>query len=126
MELDIKSLTTNQLLAIRSILTDGEVAFANKSETAELKELREYKTRNQTLNERRVMLAEMGIDIEEDQTYWVELTPAMFDFVCHTLATRCHGTAQAETIKIPRMVSPPKKNAFETALRGLRERRGDN
>jgi|GEM_PF-6250744 len=130
MELDLKQLTTPQLLAIRRVLTDGDVAFASKTETAELKELREYKTRNEILNERRAILTNLGINIDEDPEYWSGLSDSMFDFVvrtAHRLATRCQGqgSAKAEYIKVPQITAPQRKNAFDTALRGLQERRGD-
>ena len=124
MELNLQQLTTPQLLALRRILTDGDVAFASKSETAELKELREYKQRVETLNERRVVLAEMGINIDEDTDYWGGLSDTIFHFVVRTFATACqgHGSAKAERLKVPNITAPPQKSAYEIALAGLRER----
>jgi len=127
MELDLRTLSTPQLLAIRRILTnDDNTAFAS-SETAELKNLREYKTRNELLNQRREVLDDIGVDINEDQDYWLglRLSTKNFQFVVQKLITVCQGKAQAEdnTFKIPRLVAlQPEKSAFEVALACLRER----
>jgi hypothetical protein len=123
MELDLRTLSTPQLLAIRRILTDGDTSFAS-TETAELKNLREYKTRNEILNQRREILADIGIDINEDQDYWANLDSQTFQFVVQKLITVAHSRAEAENkhMKIPRLIAPQPESAFDTALAGLRER----
>jgi hypothetical protein len=124
MEVNLSTLTTPQLLAIRRILTDGATAFAS-TETTELKNLREYKARNEILKERREVLADIGVDINEDQDYWAGLDPQIFSFVVQKLITVAQGKAQAENkhMKIPRLIAPqPEKRAFEIALACLRER----
>jgi hypothetical protein len=123
MEVNLSTLSTPQLLAIRRILTEGDIAFASTSETAELKSLREYKTRNELLNQRREILADIGVDINDDQDYWLGLDNQTFQFVVQKLITVAHGEAQAENMRIPRLIAPqPEKSAFEIALAGLRER----
>ena len=122
MEVNLSTLSTPQLLAIRQILTDGATAFASTSETAELKNLREYKTRNELLNQRREILADIGVDINEDQDYWTGLDNQTFSFVVHKLIAVCQGKAQAEKVRIPRLIAPQPESAYEIALAGLRER----
>jgi hypothetical protein len=127
MEVNLSTLSTPQLLAIRRILTDGATAFAS-TETAELKNLREYKARSELLNQRRELLADIGIDINEDQDYWIGLDNQTFQFVVQKLITVAHSRAEAEnkSIRIPRLITSKPESAYEIALAGLRERAKHN
>jgi hypothetical protein len=76
----IKELSTAQLQSIRDIIINGVSAQASINEVAELREMvAEYKEADR----RRVVLASIGEDLDDDYNYWLSFSPTHFD---HTVS----------------------------------------
>jgi len=125
-KLDLSSLSVPQLLAIRTILSDGSIATA---ETAKAKRLKQLEAENAELkrkDSRRAVLADIGIDIDDDESYWLSLSDSLFNFVvrkCSEVKTEVAIASTTMTMKIPQLGAEPVLNTYEIVREGLKARR---
>jgi hypothetical protein len=115
MQIDLTTIPTAELVEIRSILTYGLRGYASK-ENAELKRLKYENAQLKKINDRRSVLAAIGIDIDEDRDYWLSLDDATFNFVVGKMVDIRKEVALAEktqSIKVPAL------NTLDTVRQGL-------
>ena len=124
--LDLSKVSTPQLLEIRRILTGGVLA---ESETKKAKRLKQLEAENAELkrkDSRRAVLADIGIDIDDDESYWLSLSDSLFNFVvkkCSEVRTEVAIASTTMTMKIPQVGTEPVLNTYETVREGLKARR---
>jgi hypothetical protein len=124
--LDLGKLSTPQLLAIRSILAGGAEATA---ETAKVKRLKQLEAENAELKRkesRHVVLADIGIDVDDDESYWLGLSDYLFNFVvkkCFGIKKETAIASTTMTMKIPQVGTEPVLNTYEAVREGLKARR---
>ena len=129
MNIDLTQIPTPELLEIKKILQYGARTYASRAENAELKHLRKENAQLRKIEQRRSILADIGIDIEEDRPYWLSLSDATFNFVVGKMADIRKEVAIAEatrSIKIPNLVAEPELSAYEQVRQGLAERKRNN
>lgn len=130
--IDLTKMPTLELIEIKNILMYGVKGYASKSENAELKRLKDENVQLKKTTQRRSVLAEIGIDIEEDRAYWLSLDDATFSFVVGKMANIHKEVALAEktqSIKVPALISEQELNTLDTVREGfadLRNRRNGN
>jgi len=121
MILNVKSLTTPQLLAIRKILVDGALAT---SETKKAKELREVKAENARLErEKKVrgIVESHGLEFDSPE-YWMGLDKSgVLEFVCARLETamKIGEEAEAAAEKLRTKIPPVFLTAFDDEISPL-------
>ncbi len=124
--IDLKQLSVSQLKAIRAILTDGSMASA---ETKKAKEFKKFQAENAELKRkesRRAVLTDIGIDIDDDESYWLSLSDSLFNFVvkkCSGIKKETAIASTTMTMKIPQVGTDPVLNTYEAVREGLKARR---
>ena len=124
--IDLSKVPTPQLLEIRRILQGGVLA---ESETKKAKEFKRLQAENAELKRkesRRVVLADIGIDIDDDESYWLSLSDSLFEFVvkkCSGIKKETAIATTTMTMKIPQLGTDPVLNNYEVVREGLKARR---
>ena len=122
--LDLSKVTTPQLLEIRRILASGVEATA---ETAKAKRLKQLEAENAELKRkesRRAVLADIGIDINDDLNYWLGLSDSLFEFVvgkCSSIKTEVAIAERTMSLKIPPIISERELSMIDTIREGFSE-----
>ena len=125
-KLDLSSLSVPQLLAIRTILSDGSIATAEIKKAKEFKRLQAENAELKRKESRRAVLADIGIDIDDDESYWLSLSDSLFNFVvkkCSGIKKETAIASTTMTMKIPQVGTEPVLNTYETVREGLKARR---
>jgi hypothetical protein len=125
--IDLTTVPTPELVEIRKILKYGIKAYASKTENAELKNLKYENAELKKINERRPILSDIGINIEDDVTYWLSLDDTTFDFVVGKMANIVNQTTAEKTrsVRVPALISQHELNTLGIVREGLARRRGD-
>jgi hypothetical protein len=130
--IDLTTVPTPELVEIRKILKYGIKAYASKTENAELKNLKYENAELKKINERRPILSDIGINIEDDVTYWLSLDDTTFDFVVGKMANIVNQTTAEKTrsVRVPALISQHELNTldhtgYNIVREGLARRRGD-
>jgi hypothetical protein len=121
MQIDLTKIPTPELIEIRNILMHGVRGYASK-ENAELKRLKYENAQLKKVDHRRSVLAEIGVDIDEDSDYWLSLDDATFDFVVGKMVDIQKELALAEktqSIRVPALISQHELNTLDTVREGL-------
>ena len=124
--IDLKQLSVPQLKAIRTILTDGSIANAETKKAKEFKKLAAENAELRKKDSRRAVLTDIGIDIDDDESYWLSLSDSLFNFVvkkCSAVKTEVAIASTTMTMKIPQVGAEPVLNTYETVREGLKARR---
>ncbi len=125
-KIDLSLLSVPQLRAIRTILVDGSIASAETKKAKRLKQLEAENAELKRKETRRGVLADIGIDIDDDESYWLGLSDSQFNFVVEKCSGIKKETAIASTtmtMKIPQIWTEPVRNTYETVREGLKARR---
>ena len=130
--LDLSQVPTAELREIRNVLKFGAKAYTSRAGdearrlAAENAELRKKESR-------RAVLADIGIDIDDDEKYWLGLSDSMFEFVvmkCSEVKTGVAIASATNSIKIPPIISQRELSIIDTIRQGFNEvrdrRNGDN
>jgi hypothetical protein len=120
MNIDLTKIPTPELIEIRNILKYGVRGYA--SENPELKRLKYENAQLKKVDHRRSVLAEIGVDIDEDSDYWLSLDDATFNFVVGKMVDIRKEAALAEktqSIRIPALVSAQELNTLDIVREGL-------
>jgi len=128
-KLDLSSLSVPQLLAIRTILSDGSIATAETKKAKRLKQLEAENAELKRKESRRAVLADIGIDIDDDESYWLSLSDSLFNFVvkkCSEIETEVAIASTTHSIKIPPMISQRELSVLDTVRQGFAERKNGN
>jgi len=122
MQIDLTKIPTAELREIRNILAYGLKAYSSKRENAELKRLKHENAQLKKINDRRLVLAEIGVDIDEDRDYWLSLDDATFNFVVGKMIDIHKEVVLAErtqSIKVPALISERELNTLDIVREGL-------
>ena len=125
-KIDLSLLSVPQLKAIRTILTDGSIASAETKKAKEFKRLQAENAELKRKDSRRAVLADIGIDIDDDESYWLSLSDSQFNFVvekCSGIKEEIAIASATMTMKIPQVGTDPVLNTYETVREGLKARR---
>lgn len=123
--LDLSQVPTAELREIRNVLKFGAKAYASRAGD----EVRRLAAENAELRKkesRRAVLADIGIDIDDDEKYWLGLSDSLFDFVvkkCSGIKKETAIASTTMTMKIPQLGIEPVLNTYETVREGLKARR---
>ena len=123
--LDISKIPTPELREIRNVLKYGAKAYASRAGN----EARRLAAENAELRKkefRRAVLADIGIDIDDDESYWLGLSDSLFEFVikkCSGIKKETAIASTTMTMKIPQIWAEPVLNTYETVREGLKARR---
>lgn len=123
--LDLSQVPTAELREIRNVLKFGAKAYASRAGD----EARRLAVENAELRKkesRRAVLTDIGIDIDDDESYWLGLSDSLFDFVvgkCSGIKKETAIASTTMTMKIPQVGTEPVLNTYETVREGLRARR---
>jgi len=124
MLINLKELSTPQLKAIRQVLVGGSLATADSSE---VKRLRKENAQLKKIEQRRSVIAEIGLDLDDDRNYWLGLDDSTFKFVVGKMAELQKEVALSErtfnSIKVPALTSTINLDPVVIVREGLRNRR---
>ena len=123
-KIDLSLLSVPQLKSIRAILTDGSIATAETKKAKEFKRLQAENAELKRKKSRHVVLADIGIDIDDDESYWLGLSDYLFNFVvkkCSEVKTEVAIASTTNSIKIPPIISEPELSVLDTVRQGFNE-----
>lgn len=124
--IDLKQLSVSQLKAIRAILAGGSMASAETKKAKEFKKLQAENAELKRKESRRAVLTDIGIDIDDDESYWLSLSDSLFEFVvkkCSGVKKETAIASATKTMKIPQVGTDPVLNTYEAVREGLKARR---
>ena len=127
--IDLKQLSVPQLNAIRAILADGSIATAETKKAKRLKQLEAENAELKRKDSRRAVLADIGIDIDDDEIYWLSLSDSLFNFVvmkCSEVKTEVAIASTTHSLKIPPIISQRELSVLDTVRQGFAERKNGN
>ena len=73
---------------------------------------------------RRAVLTDIGIDIDDDESYWLSLSDSLFNFVvkkCSEVKTEVAIASTTHSIKLPPMISQCELSLLDTVRQGFNE-----
>jgi hypothetical protein len=132
----IKGLSTVQLKAIRQVLVSGaevvaERKYANadgskrlKALAAENEQLKKANAQLKKIESRRQALSEIGLDLEDDRGYWLELNDATFRFVVNKFAETIEkelALSSEKGMQVPALTSEPELDTVDAVREGLKD-----
>jgi len=129
--IDLSTIPTAQLKAIRQVLAGGALAVADSKE---VKKLKEENAELKTLQKRWGQISDAGLadsfDYNEDAWYILSFNDEHWQMTLNRLTESKQATATAESkpkvMKIPQMVSTIELNDVDALREGLRERKNGN
>lgn len=122
--INLSELTTPQLLAIRQVLVSGSIASAETKKVKRLKQLEAENAELKRKESRRAVLDGIGIDIDDDEKYWLGLSDSLFEFVvrkCSEVKTEVAIAERTQSLKIPPMISQRELSTIDTIRQGFNE-----
>lgn len=123
--LDISKIPTPELREIRNVLKYGAKAYASRAGD-EARRLAAENVELRKKDSRRAVLADIGIDIDDDESYWLSLSDSLFNFVvkkCSGIKKETAIASTTMTMKIPQVGAESVLNTYETVREGLKARR---
>ena len=76
-----------------------------------------------------MVLAGIGIDIDDDVNYWLGLSDSLFEFVvskCSEIKTELAIASTTNSIKIPPIISQHELSVLDAVRQGFAERKNGN
>ena len=124
MIIDLSRIPTPELWEIRNILKHGAKATAETKKAKEFKRLQAENAELKRKESRRALLADISIDIDDDESYWLGLSDSLFDFVvkkCSEVKTEVAIAERTQSLKIPPMISQRELSVLDTVRQGFNE-----
>lgn len=121
--LDISKIPTPELREIRNVLKYGAKAYASRAGD-EARRLAAENAELRKKDSRRAVLADIGIDIDDDESYWLGLSDSLFEFVvgkCSAIKTEVAIAERTQSLKIPPIISARELNTIDTIRQGFNE-----
>lgn len=126
--IDLSKVPTPELREMRNVLKYGAKAYASRAGD-EARRLAAENAELRKKDSRRAVLADIGIDIDDDEKYWLGLSDSLFEFVvrkCSEVKTEVAIASTTHSIKIPPIISQRELSVFDTVRQGFAERKNGN
>jgi len=121
--LDLSQVPTAELREIRNVLKFGAKAYASRAGD-EARRLAAENAELRKKDSRRAVLADIGIDIDDDESYWLSLSDSLFEFVvkkCSEVKTEVAIAERTQSLKIPPIISERELSVLDTIRQGFNE-----